>query len=786
MNKEMLKKCSKKAVATALTLAMAGSIIPVGFASNAASKPSIPSKVTVEKGKTKTVTVTKNGFSIKSLSVKISDKKVATASASGKTKIKVKGVKKGNATLTATVKATKSGKTKSYKLTSKITVKEGLNTDTKDASSYTTKANKSWLDRLDFNDKQEEEFAKKNCLEAPTALVIKDAQGNVVWDVSSYAFVQNYKDDASDVPGSINPSLYRNTRYNAYAGLFKVCDGIYQVRGYDMANVSFIQTNNGWIVFDVLMCKEDMEEAKALFARYIKDHPDENLPSLNNIKAIMYSHSHVDHYGGVYGLIDKETVEDTVATASDKWSDQEAALEAGKTIVLAPEGFLEHVISENVYAGSAMARRAEYQYGTHLTPGPKGKLAMGIGLGQSIGQTGLLNPTFNISKDETYTIDGVDVQFQLTPGTEAPAEMNAYFPKYNALWMAENCTGTMHNLYTLRGAEVRNADDWAKYILEAKQKFGDKATVIFQSHNWPHWGKEVINEYMENTAAAYQFIHDQTLHYINLGYTENEISHMLTFPEKLDKVWYTRQYYGTLSHNIRAVYQKYMGWYDANPVNLNPLPPEDEAKKWVEYLGDTDKVLEKAQADYDKGNYQWVAKVTNTIVFADPKNTKARLLCADALEQLAYQSESGTWRNAYLTGALELRFGNQAIGSRKAGGSTDVRDQMTGKMMLDYISISCDLDKAAKDDLTFNLICTDSGEKFYVKRVAGAFLVYKNETNDKADATITATRKQVMYGFMYKQKEALDAMTVTGDKTVPARIADCTTIFDREFNVVEP
>ena len=321
-----------------------------------------------------------------------------------------------------------------------------------------------------------------------------------------------------------------------------------------------------------------------------------------------------------------------------------------------------------------------------LDKGEKGALSVGIGMGQSTGTVVLIAPTYEIGEDvPKLTIDGLEIEFQLTPGTEAPAEMNAYFPKYRALWMAENCTGTLHNLYTLRGAEVRDANDWAKYIIEADQRFCDKTDVVFQSHNWPHWGEE-IHDYLLNTAAIYKFIHDQTLHYMNQGYTSTEVAAMLTLPEKLEKVWYTRPYYGTLAHNAKAVYQKYLGWYDANPVNLNPLPPSDTAKKLVEYLGSTDAVLRKARKDFEKGDYQWVAQITKELVFADPSNQKARNLCADALEQLGYQAESGAWRNAYLMGAAELRKGNLSGLARTANGLGSAMKEMTVDMLLDYIS----------------------------------------------------------------------------------------------------
>ena len=633
------------------------------------------------------------------------------------------------------------------------------------ATETTARLNAAWFDTLDFDDESEKENALRGLIEAPESLVILDDAGKEVWNVADYAFVN----ELEAVPDTVNPSLFRNTLYNSYAGLFEVCDGIYQVRGYDMANATFIRTDNGWIVFDVLMCREDMAAAKALMEKHFGGL---------DIRAVLYSHSHIDHYGGIFGLLSQEDAADASLTLEEQ-------LASGKTVILAPEGFLEHAVSENVYAGSAMGRRAQYQYGSLLEIGETGRLAMGIGLGQSVGSTGLLAPSYEIRTDETLIIDGLEIQFQLTPGTEAPAEMNAFFPKYRALWLAENCTGTMHNLYTLRGAQVRDAAAWAAYILAAEQRFGDDTDVVFQSHNWPHWGNREIRTYMEDTAAVYQFIHDQTLHYINLGYTGEEISRMLVLPEKLNSVWYTRQYYGTLSHNIRAVYQKYMGWYDANPVNLNPLTPVDTAKKWVEYLGDTDRVLALARADYEKGEYQWVAQVTKELVYADPANRTARELCADALEQLGYQSESGTWRNAYLTGAMELRQGNRSEFAGKASGGLAVRQAMTTDMILDFIGISTDSAAAKDDDLTMNLCITDTGEQFFLKRTSGVLLVYPGSAGEVADSTLSCTRLQLL-GLMMGSKDAIAAVRADGDSTAPVRLVKYMTPFSQTFNIVEP
>ncbi len=633
--------------------------------------------------------------------------------------------------------------------------------ETEGATTITAEANAEWYEKLDFSDRREFANAERGWLDNAEGRIIDGDDNRSAWDLQSYGDLNR------DAPDTVNPSLWRNTQLNAKAGLFEVCDGIYQVRGFDMANTTFIRTDHGWIVFDVLMCKENMKAAKELM---------ENRFGPLDIKAVLYSHSHVDHFGGVEGVITREQVADAKLSLKKQ-------LASGKTLVLAPAGFLKHAISENVYAGIAMARRAQFQYGTVLDKGEKGALSVGIGMGQSTGTVALIAPTYEIGEDvPKLTIDGLEIEFQLTPGTEAPAEMNAYFPKYRALWMAENCTGTLHNLYTLRGAEVRDANDWAKYIIEADQRFCDKTDVVFQSHNWPHWGEE-IHDYLLNTAAIYKFIHDQTLHYMNQGYTSTEVAAMLTLPEKLEKVWYTRPYYGTLAHNAKAVYQKYLGWYDANPVNLNPLPPSDTAKKLVEYLGSTDAVLRKARKDFEKGDYQWVAQITKELVFADPSNQKARNLCADALEQLGYQAESGAWRNAYLMGAAELRKGNLSGLARTANGLGSAMKEMTVDMLLDYISILTDANAAQNDDVTLNLIVTDVNEKFYVTRKNGILLSYSGENRPDAQATVTCKRLQLL---ALMQGQQAGQVQVSGDATVLKRLLAYASKFEKTFNVIEP
>lgn len=633
--------------------------------------------------------------------------------------------------------------------------------ETEGATTITAEANAEWYEKLDFSDRREFANAERGWLDNAEGRIIDGDDNRSTWDLQSYGDLNR------DAPDTVNPSLWRNTQLNAKAGLFEVCDGIYQVRGFDMANTTFIRTDHGWIVFDVLMCKENMKAAKELM---------ENRFGPLDIKAVLYSHSHVDHFGGVEGVITREQVADAKLSLKKQ-------LASGKILVLAPAGFLKHAISENVYAGIAMARRAQFQYGTVLDKGEKGALSVGIGMGQSTGTVALIAPTYEIGEDvPKLTIDGLEIEFQLTPGTEAPAEMNAYFPKYRALWMAENCTGTLHNLYTLRGAEVRDANDWAKYIIETDQRFCDKTDVVFQSHNWPHWGEE-IHDYLLNTAAIYKFIHDQTLHYMNQGYTSTEVAAMLTLPEKLEKVWYTRPYYGTLAHNAKAVYQKYLGWYDANPVNLNPLPPSDTAKKLVEYLGSTDAVLRKARKDFEKGDYQWVAQITKELVFADPSNQKARNLCADALEQLGYQAESGAWRNAYLMGAAELRKGNLSGLARTANGLGSAMKEMTVDMLLDYISILTDANAAQNDDVTLNLIVTDVNEKFYVTRKNGILLSYSGENRPDAQATVTCKRLQLL---ALMQGQQAGQVQVSGDATALKRLLAYASKFEKTFNVIEP
>ena len=641
-----------------------------------------------------------------------------------------------------------------------------LTPDKKTATTITKQINEDVYQVLDFDDTQEEEFAKKGFITAPDSLQITDDDGNVIWNMDNYDFVRD-----TDSPDSANPSLWRNTKSNANYGLFQVSDDIYQVRGYDLSNMTFVRTDNGWIIMDCLASSDTAKAALELFKSEMGDI---------HIVAVIISHAHIDHYGGIQGVLTQDELADPSLSLDEQ-------IASGKTAIIVPDGFENAVMSENVFVGTAMKRRSLYQYGSVIQPGEQGRLSVGIGLAVSQGEVGYLSPTFNVTEEvfET-TIDGVKVIFQLTPDTESPAEMNTYFPDKKALWLAENCTASMHNIYTLRGAEVRDANSWARYITEAQSLFGKDAEVVFQSHNWPHWGNDVIQEYMTNTAAVYKFMHDQTLLYINQGYTSTEIANMIELPEALNKVWYTRQYYGTLKHNVKAIYQKYMGWYDANPVHLDELEPTEYAKKLVEYLGDADEVLEMAKSDYEKGEYQWVAQITNTLVYADPENEQAKYLCADALEQLGYQAESGAWRNAYLVAASELRNGTDMYPPSAVTGSGSTAQQMDMQTTLDYMGIMLDSTKLADKSFTINLQVTND-QNYLLKVHHGILLYYPDEQDENADITIT-TKKAGILAIAACNEDGISKLieSVEGDQELYKAFCESMTPLSLYFNIIEP
>jgi len=633
------------------------------------------------------------------------------------------------------------------------------------ATEQTAEENRLVYRSLDFSDEQEYEFARRGLIDAPETLEIKDEQGRVVWSQKAFAFLEH------EYPATANPSLWRNAQLNHIYGLFEVLDGIYQVRGYDMANLTLVRTHSGWIIFDPLMSVECTKAAMQLVEKNLGARP---------VRAVIISHPHMDHFGGIKGLMSGEDAADPALSIDEQIS-------SGKIPIIVPEGFHEHAISENIYAGTAMGRRATYQYGPLIEKDEKGALCIGIGMGQSVGTISYITPTYEIRETgETLVIDGVTMEFQMTPGTEAPAEMNTWFPQFKALWMAENCTGTLHNLYTLRGAQVRDGNVWAGYLLETALRYGDEAQVVFQSHNWPRWGNEVIQAYLRNTAAVYKFIHDQSLMYINQGYTANEIARMITLPDALEKIWYTRPYYGTVEHNAKAVYQKYMGWYDGNPVNLHPLTPVESARKLVEYLGDRDEVLRRAKADFAGGEYQWVAQITNILVFDDPGDMEARLLCADALEQLGYRAESGAWRNAYLTGAQELRLGAPKDRSVIGSNTLDVVKNMTGRMILDYLGIRIDGLAAQEKDLRVNIVLTDTGERYVLHLYHGVLLAYEGVYDPHAVATLACPRAALFTLFTGDVEVMKQAIMVEGDESVLTSLTEDIVTFNPLFTIVEP
>ncbi|MGR2769169.1 alkyl/aryl-sulfatase [Photobacterium ganghwense] len=631
--------------------------------------------------------------------------------------------------------------------------------DPKPATDTTKQVNQSLLESLPFSDKKDFENAQKGLIAKQDTVTIKNDKGDVVWDLEAY---KKYISLDKPAPDSVNPSLWRNAQLNMINGLFEVTDGIYQVRGYDLSNITFIKGETGWIVFDPLISQETAKAALDFVNEQLGERP---------VVAVIYSHSHIDHFGGVRGIVNEEDVA------------------AGKVQILAPEHFTEHAVSENVIAGNAMGRRAIYMYGALLPRNEFGGVNGGLGQTTSTGLATLIKPTDTITKTgDERTIDGIKMVFQYTPGTEAPTEMNTWFPDKKALWMAENTTNTMHNILTLRGAQVRDALIWSAFLNETIEKWGDQVEVKFQSHHWPMWGKEDIVNYFKKQRDMYKYTHDQTVRLMNMGYIGSEISEMIAFPESLDKNWSTRGYYGTLRHNSRAVYQRYMGWYNGNPSDLNNLPPADAAKKYVEYMGGEDSVLQKAQSDFDKGEYRWVAEALKQVVFANPDSEKGKALLADTYEQLGYQAESGPWRSEYLQGAFELRNGVPSTGGVVTA-SPDVIKNMPPTMLFDYLSVRINPEKAAGKTFSINIDFTDLKEK-YTLSMENSVLNYTSKVADKADASLTlskSTLDDIQLGNITLEKAIADGdVKVNGDSQVFQDFVGMLDKFDFWFNIVTP
>lgn len=598
-----------------------------------------------------------------------------------------------------------------------------LNKEQKEATKVTKEYQEKFAKQLGIDRKnatnEELELAKSHAIAVTNDAVVLNENKEAVWDLNNYKFLEE-----KEVPDTINPSLWLNAKSNFQAGLFWVVkDKIFQVRGFDLANITFVRTKNGFVVLDTGSFVESTRAA----VEFAEKHLGEDIK--NHIKAVIISHSHSDHYGGVEGVVSKEQV---------------GTFEEGKIPIIVPAGFDKETVSENIYAGTAMSRRGRYQFAFGMKPGRRSVVSGGLGLTGGTGSLGLMGgrfsgtasyiaPTYEIDENKTLEIDGLEIEFQLTPGTEAPAEMNNYFPQYRAFWAAENCTSTLHNFYPIRGAKVRDASIWADFTIEALEKYGEVTDVVFQSHHWPHWNTKehpnAVQDYLTNSAAIYKYIHDQTLLYANEGLKPNEIAHRIRIPERLQKAWYIRPYYGSVEVNAKAVYQRYLGYYDANPVHLHPLTDVDQAKKILEYMGSSDDVLQKAKQDFEKGNYQWAAQVAQYVYLAEPSNDEARLLCADALEQLGYQAESAIWRNAYLTGAHELRNGLLPIADKIIQGKQSIISQTNARRALGYLGIVIDGEKIKDENLKFILELTDVKETFTLHFYAGTLLVYEGKAH---------------------------------------------------------
>jgi alkyl sulfatase BDS1-like metallo-beta-lactamase superfamily hydrolase len=628
----------------------------------------------------------------------------------------------------------------------------------KDATPITQARNRALLDVLPFDETQDFEDARRGFLGTWPEAEIRSEDGHVVWNLAEETFLGD-----DDAPATVNPSLWRQAQLNKIHGLFQVTDRIYQVRGFDASNMTLIGGDRGLIVVDALISTEVARAGLDLYRRLRGRRP---------VTAVIYTHSHTDHYGGVRGVVTEDDVR------------------AGRIEIIAPDHFMEAVVAESVLPGPAMNRRAQYQFGGLLPRGPRGQVDIGGGKALSRGTVSLVPPTRTIKDPiEAHRVDGVEIVFQLAPQTEAPAEMHLFYPAFRALNLAENATHTMHNVYPIRGAQVRDANAWARYLNEAIDRFGRDTDVVFAQHQWPVWGNRRVLDYLGKQRDLYKYLHDQTVRLMNHGYTADEIAERLALPESLARTWHVRGYYGTVSHNVKAVYQRYLGWYDANPAHLNPLPPVERARKYVEYMGGAATVIRRAREDFERGEYRFVAEAMSHVVFAEPSNADARRLGADALEQLGYAAESATWRNAYLSGTQELRQSLPVAGGRALRNPDTVR-AMSLDSIFDYLGVRLNADKAAGKVMVINWVFSDLGRR-YVTTLSNSALTYlADRASDRADATVTLER-EVLNQLTLHETQLADAVQhglvgVAGD---PARFAELFSLLDDftpMFAVVEP
>jgi alkyl sulfatase BDS1-like metallo-beta-lactamase superfamily hydrolase len=624
-------------------------------------------------------------------------------------------------------------------------------------SRFTIEAQQHQRKTLPFDDKRDFEEATKGFIAAPDYKQIMAEAGHVAWDIGSYEWLLQGKDF-----DSIHPSLQRQAILNMEYGLYEVLPNkIYQVRGYDLANISFIKSDTGWIVFDPLTAKETAAAALKFVNEQLGERP---------VVAVVYSHSHADHYAGVRGVV------------------EEADVRSGKVKIIAPVGFMEHAVSENVYAGNAMNRRLFYQYGVLLKRSPFGHVDQSIGKNVAAGNAGLIPPTVIIKDEiEELTVDGVKMVFQNTPGTEAPAEMNTYFPDMKAFWAAENITGTIHNIYTLRGALVRDALEWSKQINIALYLFGQEAEVMFASHSWPRWGNERIQEVMRAQRDAYGHLNNGVLHLANQGVTINQMHNVYEVPKSLQQQWAARSYHGSVEHNSRAVINRYLGYWDGNPTTLIPLSPEDSASLYVEMMGGAKPIITKGKELYDQGKYRHAQEILNKLVYADPQNQEAKDLLSDVFEQIGYQQESPSVRNSFLAAAYELRNGIPGGASPKTSGPDTIR-AMTTEMWLDFLGIRLDSKKAEDKQFTINLVTPDNDEKFVVEMSNGTLTNIEGFQADDADLMITINRadlEQTMMGAVSFDDQIKEGKAkLKGNREVYEQLKTMLVHFDLGFEMM--
>lgn len=627
----------------------------------------------------------------------------------------------------------------------------------KPATESTRAANSAVLDQLPFADRTAFERAERGFIATLSPLDIRTEDGTVAYDGERFGFLEG------DAPDSVNPSLWRQSQLNAlHTGLYEVADGIYQIRGFDLANMTLIRGDTGWIVVDPLTSAETARAGLELANKQLGERP---------VTGLIITHSHADHFAGILGVVTPQQVM------------------SGEIPYVGPEGLVLESISENVVAGNAMVRRAGFMFGKLLPANEKGFVGSGLGTTFSSGTAGLLPPNRTVDADGTeMTIDGVEFVFNNTPGAEAPVELVFYLPQHKALHMAEITSMQMHNVYTIRGAKTRDARLWAQHIHKAMKDFGDESDILLASHHWPIWGQEELKEYLTKQRDLYKFVHDQTMRLANQGYTKEEVAEQIELPESLATEFYSRGYYGTVSHNSRAVYVSYLGYFDGNPSTLHPLPQTEAGMKYVEFMGGADEVLRKAQETFDNGEYRWTATVLNHLVFAEPENQAAKNLLADTLEQLGYQAESGPWRNFYLTGAMELRQGvkegpTAKFGALLLGASLD--------MVFNALAVRVEPEKAiAEDGLTVNLDFTDTGEKWVATLSNGVLHGLPDETHDDAGVTLSMSSMDFkrMIGGMADAKALIEGgqLKVDGDIAAWARMGGVLGQFDAWFPLVTP